>query len=247
MRVIVSAFAGAAMLGLAATLGAQQKTPAPRREPMPMRIAAPDGEGCATRDGKTECRIIRMSSDSSLMKRAAIGVQLSPTGTVRDTLGVFVSRVTPKGPAENAGIIEGDRIVSINGVDLRVNAADAGDSYAAQLPSRRLNREVAKLSPGNVASVRVYSGGRVRDVQVTVGRASDMQMAGGFGMSMDGFPGLMLRNGPEMDGMRMRVREMPGMMGSPRIRISRDGDDEVVIERDRKVEVEKKAKEKVKK
>ena len=47
------------------------------------------------------------------VKRAAIGLQLRATGTRRDTLGVFVDAVTPKGPAEAAGIIEGDRIAAI--------------------------------------------------------------------------------------------------------------------------------------
>lgn len=142
-----------------------------------------------------------------MQKRPAIGVQLSPTGTLRDTLGVFVSRVTPKGPAENAGIVEGDRIVSINGVDLRVNSADAGDGYASELPTRRLTREVGKLSPGNVATLRVWSGGRVRDVAVTVGRASDLRERGEFGM-LDGMPGF-LRTMPNFDGMRMQLRSMP--------------------------------------
>ena len=45
-----------------------------------------------------------------MMNRAALGIELRPTGTRRDTLGVFVAAVTPRGPAETAGIIEGDRI-----------------------------------------------------------------------------------------------------------------------------------------
>jgi hypothetical protein len=119
--------------------------------------------------------------------------------------------------------VEGDRIVSINGVDLRVNAADAGDSYAAELPTRRLTREVGKLSPGNVANIRVWSGGRIRDVQVTVGRASDLREPGGFG-SMEGMPGLM-RAMPNFDGMRMQMRTMPRIqmdrMMVPRIQMER--------------------------
>ena len=157
----------AAFLGSAAPAVAQ-KTPAPSKTPT-------TGDECvSTGEGKFECKRIveergfgaRM--DSAMMKRAALGLQLSPTGTARDTLGVFVSSVTPKGPAENAGIIEGDRIVSINGVDLRVAAGDIEDGYASGLPSHRLQREVAKLTPGSRVNVRVYSGGRIRDVQVTV-------------------------------------------------------------------------------
>lgn len=151
----------------------------------------------------------RARMDSMMMKRAALGIQLSATGTARDTLGVFVNAVTPKGPAETAGIVEGDRIVSINGVDLRVSAADVEDSYASGLPAHRLQREVAKLTPGARVNVRVYSGGRVRDVQVTAGRASDlMRSRGFFSIGGDG-PGNMFIF---RDGMRMpEMEEMPPM------------------------------------
>ncbi|MEO8194574.1 MAG: PDZ domain-containing protein [Gemmatimonadales bacterium] len=217
MRVIVSILAGAAALGLAPGLGAQNKTTAPKKEST--KISAPE-RGCVTVGDRTECRFMRTEAmDSAMMKRPAIGVQLSATGTARDTLGVFVTRVTPKGPAENAGITEGDRLVSINGVDLRVNAADAGDDYAAGLPSRRLTREVGKLPPGSVVNLRVYSGGRTRDVRVTVGRASDLREPGPFGHYMDGMPGVaMLRGMHELEGMRMPLMKMQ-MHDFPRMRI----------------------------
>jgi hypothetical protein len=214
MRLMISVLTGAVVLGLVPALEAQKT---PRKEPAP-KLAPSEKDGCITTDGRTECVYRRFGLDSALAKRPAIGVQLSPTGTLRDTLGVFVSRVTPKGPAENAGIVEGDRIVSINGVDLRVNAADAEDGYAADLPVRRLTREVGKLSPGNVANLRVWAGGRVRDVSVTVGRASDLRESG-FGMMMDGMPGMMGMM-PNME--RMQLREFPKIrmeqMRIPRMR-----------------------------
>lgn len=146
------------------------------------------------------------------MKRAAIGLQLSTTGTTRDTLGVFVGSVTPKGPAENAGIIEGDRIVSINGVDLRVSQRDLEDSYASGLPAHRLQREVAKLTPGARVNLRVYSGGRVRDVQVTAGRASDLMRSRGiYSFGGDG-PGNMFIF---RDGRMPYMPEMPPMAVMP--------------------------------
>lgn len=188
MRLILSIIAGAVVLASAPDARAQGKKAAPKKAQVEI-----GPERCLSEDGKIECRIFRRADfDSLLMKRAAIGVQLSPTGTARDTIGVFVSRVTPKGPAENAGIVEGDRIVSINGIDLRVNAADAGDSYAAGLPTRRLTREVEKLSPGATINLRVWSGGRHRDVQVTAGRASDLRERTGLGMFFDGMPGGMI-------------------------------------------------------
>lgn len=205
MRLIISVLTSAVTLAVAPALEAQKT---PKKEANP-RINMTDRDSCTTRDGRTECVFRKFDFDSALQKRPVIGVELSPTGTLRDTIGVFVSRVTPKGPAEKAGIIEGDRIVSINGVDLRVNSADAEDGYAADLPRRRLTREVGKLAPGSVANLRVWSGGRVRDVAVTIGRASDFREAGSFGY-FDGMPGGALRLMPGMmDGVRMHLREFP--------------------------------------
>ena len=229
MRGIISALTGAAaLMGVAGTLAAQ--TPAPKKEPS-ARTIEPGTVCYSSEESKTECRAFSRSSfDSMLSKRAVLGIQLSATGTRRDTIGVFVSRVTPNGPAEKAGIVEGDRIAAINGVDLRVSAVDAGDDYASGLPTRRLTREVAKLSPGNVATLRVSSGGRVRDVQVTAGKASDFRESGfGFNigggdalmrsfprMNMEGFTMPMMRT-EDMPKMRMEdMRKMEEMM--PRLR-----------------------------
>ncbi len=220
----------AALLGSAGfgtTAVAQKTEPAPK--PSSPKTRAPGDECTSTGEGRIECRktIERgfgARMDSAMMKRAALGLQLSPTGTARDTLGVFVSSVTPKGPAETAGIIEGDRIVSINGVDLRVAPGDVEDGYASGLPSHRLQREVAKLTPGSRVSIRVYSGGRIRDVQVTTGRASDLLRSRAFINFGDG-PGssFIFRDGMEMPPMppmppmahmepMMRMEHMPQMM-----------------------------------
>jgi len=184
--------------------------------------AKPDS-GCTTdSDGRVECRIIRggrpgdsafrnrlqgfdriggqawYRMDSAMAKRAALGLELRTTGTRRDTLGVFVEAVTPKGPAETAGIIEGDRIAAINGVDLRTQAGDTEDSYANGLAAHRLGREVQKLTPGSRVNLRIYSGGRFRDVQVTAGKASDvMRLSNRFEFKMPGMDGMREFDGPD--------------------------------------------------
>jgi hypothetical protein len=173
--------------------------------------AKPDSSCTTHPDGRVECRIERRSPggdslrrrmvyrlDSAMAKRAALGLELRSTGTRRDTLGVFVEAVTPKGPAENAGIIEGDRIAAINGVDLRTTTADVEDSYTNSLAAHRLTREVQKLAPGNRVTLRVYSAGRFRDVQVTAGKASELMRAGGrFSFRFPGSGGMMQFRGPE--------------------------------------------------
>jgi hypothetical protein len=147
-----------------------------------------------------------------MAKRAALGLELRATGTRRDTLGVFVEAVTPKGPAETAGIIEGDRIASINGVDLRTAAGDVDDSYVNGLAAHRLGREVQKLTPGNRVTLRVYSGGRFRDVQVTAGKASDLMRLSHFNFKVPGPGGMMEFNGPGGPDMMFGPEMMgPGM------------------------------------
>jgi len=97
--------------------------------------------------------------------RAVIGITTS-TGSARDTLGVLVSSVTPGGPAEKAGIEEGSRIASINGVNLKLSAADVGDWDMSSIMSRRLTRELGKAKPGDEVDLRVYAAGQTRSVKI---------------------------------------------------------------------------------
>lgn len=212
----------AAVTSVAATVNAQVKT------------ALPDSTCTSSPDGRVECRIVRGSAkgdsafrskvfyrmDSAMARRAALGLELRATGTRRDTLGVFVEAVTPKGPAETAGIIEGDRIAAINGVDLRTASGDVDDSYTNGLAAHRLSREVQKLMPGTRVTLRVYSGGRFRDVQVTAGKASDvMRLSGPFNFRMPGSAGMMEFNGlPNKIQLRSPMRfKTPSPTRVPRV------------------------------
>ncbi|HKR07934.1 MAG TPA: PDZ domain-containing protein [Gemmatimonadaceae bacterium] len=219
---IFSALAAASTIAVGAgAAGAQEKT------------SKPDSTCTKYSDGRIECRVIRRGyidsafrrasyrMDSVLANRAALGLEVRTTGSKRDSLGVFVEAVTPKGPAENAGIVEGDRIASINGVDLRTSSTDADDEYASAVGPRRLTREVQKLTPGTRVTLRVNSGGRLRDVQVTTGKASDVmrlsrtsfRFPGGGGMEMFGpdrmmFGPEMRMIGPDMQLMRERMEPL---------------------------------------
>jgi predicted metalloprotease with PDZ domain len=97
--------------------------------------------------------------------RAVIGITTS-SGSKRDTLGVLISSVTPGGPAEKAGLEEGNRIASINGVNLKLSAADVGDWDMADIMARRLTRELGKVKAGADVDLRVYSSGQVRSVKL---------------------------------------------------------------------------------
>ena len=97
--------------------------------------------------------------------------------------------VASEGPAAKAGIDEGDRVVAINGVDLRVAAEDAGDGQASSARINRLNREMEKVKAGDGVELRVYSAGQVKTVRVEAAKASDV---GGesFFFSGNGFGGV---------------------------------------------------------
>jgi serine protease Do len=97
--------------------------------------------------------------------RAVIGITTS-TGSARDTLGVLVSSVAQGGPAEKAGIEEGNRIATINGVNLKLSPADVGDWDMSGALSRRVTRELGKLKPGDDVELRIYGGGQTRTVKL---------------------------------------------------------------------------------
>lgn len=132
--------------------------------------------------------------------RAVLGISLSATGSKRDTAGVFVSSVTEDGPAEKAGIGEGDRIASINGVDLKVPREDIGDGSVSGARVLRLQREVHKLKVGQTADLVVVSGGRSRSVKVTAVKAKDLPL-----MALPELQGAMERVRSQMQRIRVEI------------------------------------------
>jgi predicted metalloprotease with PDZ domain len=118
--------------------------------------------------------------------RATLGLSLGSTGSMRDTLGVLVVGVNDSGPAARAGIIEGNRIAEINGVNLRTSREDIGDEWVANTRVQRLMREIRRLEPGNEVTLRVWQDGQFRTVRARAVRASDLpRRRGGFFMSGD--------------------------------------------------------------
>ena len=100
--------------------------------------------------------------------RALLGIEVSMSGTSRDTLGVLVSSVVAGSPAEKAGLQERERIAEVNGMSLRVSREDVGRAEAQDLVYRRLTRELGALRPGDAVSMRVYGGARVRTVTIRI-------------------------------------------------------------------------------
>ncbi len=119
--------------------------------------------------------------------RAVLGFTIGSTGSPRDTIGVFVSAVTNDGPAEKAGIVEGDRIAAINGVNLRVAREDAEDPAVGNAKAERMRREISELVAGDTVTLTVISAGRSRTVRVKTVKASELPGAQSL------LPGLELR------------------------------------------------------
>ncbi len=106
--------------------------------------------------------------------RPMLGVTLNEESERADTLGLRVDEVREGSPAANAGIKEGDRLQSINGVSLRADRADAGESDYDGVLLRRLQREMAKLDEGDTVTLRVFSDGRSREVRVATVSADEL-------------------------------------------------------------------------
>ena len=122
-------------------------------------------------DGPVRRIVVRGGEDGG---RSAVGVTVAGAGNARDTLGLFVSSVVTQGPAEKAGVVEGERIAAVNGVDLRVPQEDLDDPQARSARVSRFIREVQKVAPGGTVTLRVVGGGRSRDVSVQAVRASEL-------------------------------------------------------------------------
>jgi len=100
--------------------------------------------------------------------RAMLGIEVSLSGTGRDTLGVLVSSVVSGSPADRAGLQERERIGEVNGMSLRVSREDVGRPEAQEIVYRRLTRELGALRPGDAVTMRVFGRGRFRTVTIRV-------------------------------------------------------------------------------
>ncbi len=126
---------------------------------------------------RTASRGIRRTVDE-MQERAVLGLNLGGMGSRRDTLGVLIVGVERDGPAEKAGVEEGNRISSINGVDLRVRAEDAGDDEMSGVKSGRFSREMQKVKAGDEVELKVYAEGRSKAVRVKSATAKDVYPRG---------------------------------------------------------------------
>jgi S1-C subfamily serine protease len=93
-----------------------------------------------------------------------LGMSLSVSGSERDTLGLLISNIARGGPADEAGVDEGNRLAAINGVSLRLDQESVGQRDSGEGVFRRLARELAELRSGDDVSLRIFGSGRFRTV-----------------------------------------------------------------------------------
>lgn len=132
-------------------------------------------------------RPMRMSKED-YDDRAVVGLGLDGGGSRRDTLGLLVTSVESDGPADKAGIEEGNRIASIDGVDLRVPAAEAVGGELLGAKQRKFARAVQQKKAGDEVTLQVYANGAMKTVKVATARSADVYKNGGngFRFNMDG-------------------------------------------------------------
>jgi serine protease Do len=83
---------------------------------------------------------------------------------VKEARGALVAGVTPKSPAEKAGLKDGDIIVQFNGKEVK--------------DSRHLKLQVAQTAPGTSVPLSILRDGRTKSLTVTVKELPGAEVAG---------------------------------------------------------------------
>lgn len=139
--------------------------------------------------------------------RAMLGIATGSSGR-RDTLGLFIESITDGSPADKAGLEEGNRIASINGVNLKVAKEDAGEPDMAGAMTNRLIREMRKIKAGDEVTLQVWADGHYKTVKVKTVAAKELESKddspGSFAYSMNGD---MMDIGPRVNAIIQR--DMP--------------------------------------
>ncbi len=139
--------------------------------------------------------------------RRVLGLSFSQRGSMRDTAGLMIVSISTGGAADKAGLNEGDRLVSIDGIDLRVSAADAGTPEGVEVRISRLRRALEATRDSQAVRLVVNSDGRQRTVSAipTHERGFTFSTSGLEGMA-EGLRGAVRAN-IDLSGQRIAIAQ----------------------------------------
>jgi serine protease Do len=129
--------------------------------------------------------------------RGWLGLTIQPVDKMRLREGALVGSLQPSGPAEKAGLLPGDVILSIQGEPVSV-------LFFEQVPP--FYKRVADLAPGSKARIRIRRGTEEKEVEAEVARMEpylgDEEEARSLGITVRGITGLMalVRRFPDAEG-----------------------------------------------
>jgi len=105
------------------------------------------------------------------MRRGRLGVAVNLLADpARDTIGAVIGGVTPGGPADKAGVQEGDIVVSLNGTRLaRGSGGDNDGEDDAGRPGQRLVEEASRLHTGDTVHLELRRDGKPVNLTLIAG------------------------------------------------------------------------------
>jgi PDZ domain len=146
---------------LAPILATLSASPAHAQQDRPAQPARPTRPDTTYRESRYPGRTIYVNTNTfGRLPNAVLGVTPRVGESAADTLGLLIDDVGADTPAAKAGITSGSRIVSIDGIDLRLDARDVGDDVAESLPERRLRRQLGRKEAGDTVTLVVLNNGR---------------------------------------------------------------------------------------
>ena len=163
---------------------AQEPRLPPRHEPRPTVRPGPPG--------RLEVLIAR---------RARLGLTVNLRATGSDSIGAYVTAITPGGPAARAGIQSGDLITRLNGEPLVQPGMNVRSDESA--PGIRLVELAARLEPNDTIGIELRRGTERKTVQLVTGDEpilswSTLDSAGGSALGWDDDPEALARSLAEL-------------------------------------------------
>jgi len=161
-------------------------------------VSVPALKGQDDDDGNSRVRVY------SFLGRPRIGVTVDiRADKENDKIGARIRAVTPDGPADKAGLKEGDIITRFNGEALGGAKADDEDESG---PGQRLVALARKLESGDTVAIEYRRGSESRKATLVAKDLSDMMS--GFRVRVPDFQGMTL---PRMERMPFAERGPEGM------------------------------------